>query len=413
MLSKLSNLRSNVFTKFIILSFLVLGMTACTPGNDTIDNNKNNIGEQLKDVSSLTNEKGQSQLNVAIYDATVKRIHQFDLVNFKFVRSLPVSNPNAEHYVLFDQQGNYVIDLSLKNLTIFDNQGHSTSSIIDFVGNPKSAAFRPSLGLLVVYDDQASVGMIKLNQYGQPQKSWVSGPVIGNNGSIAAGDIDETGRLILAMSDNSIVIVDLEQSMTQKQWVTLSTFSTTLSKIVWLAPVRGSPDLAFVVADEKLALIDLNTKAIVSEMLISTNKQLAYSKAADAHIVLGDGNEIKAAYVSGGQIKTRSIFQRNTGYVGKSRLNLSTDSWIIVDIKKENWQWSKPNPENYNRKVKSWRFSDLLANQNFDIHDNTKVEVAERSILSLFPSKLGYAEYYDMISGSRKEFKGFNLKYIE
>jgi hypothetical protein len=394
---------------FILFAALI---SACTPEmKDGTSTDQNNIGEKLQDVSSLTTEDGQSQSQVAIYDQTVARIHQFDLHSLTLIRSLPVDNPSADHYVLYHQAGNYVVDLSMQNLTLYDYQGMAEHSLLNFAGKPKSAAFKPNLGLLVVYDDLNSVGILKINQFGRAEKSWVGGTLVTGTASIAAGDINEAGQLILAMSDNSITVVDLDQTMSSRKWIVTETFPTNLSKITWLAPVRGSTDLILVVSDQTLSLLSLSSQTIVSSFSLSSYKQLAYSKSIDPHIILKRNNEVVVAYVSGNSITTRSVYQ-HTGYVAKSRLDLIQDSWIMVGINNESWIWGKSDAEKYNRTVKSWRFSDLLAQYSFNLRDNSVLEIADKSLLSLFPSKLGYAVYYNMSSGTTQELKGFNIPYI-
>src|SRR5262249_11409495 len=151
---------------------------------------------------------GEQNDKVVFFDETTRRIHQFDMQHMTHDRSLSVDSPGAKHYVLFHQQGNYIVDLTDKHLTVF---GANTTAHdpIHFEGKPVSAAFSPELGYLVIYDDLQSVGVIKLSADGQVAGAHVFGSELADGVSISAGEILPDGHLALAMTEGSVYLVDL------------------------------------------------------------------------------------------------------------------------------------------------------------------------------------------------------------
>ncbi len=123
--------------------------------------------------------------------------------------------------MLYNLKGNYVIDFTTKHVSIYDRNGNATHNPIRFVGTPKSAAFRPSQGLIVIYDSLMSVwhdaNRTKRRNFEEVEgwaRSWFKS-------HHRRGDIDDGGRLVLALSDNTIVKVDIDATMDLQTWTTI------------------------------------------------------------------------------------------------------------------------------------------------------------------------------------------------
>jgi hypothetical protein len=397
------------FNLICLLGFTVF-LCGCTQP-DLVASFEYKIGDPLREISPLANQDGSQQTQIAIFDKTVRKIHQFDLQSSKHVRTLSVVAPASDHSLLYEQTGNYVIDLTGQHLTIFDNQGGAQRDPVTFLGKPVSTSFRPSTGFLVVYDDLGSVAVLKINNVGKISASWVGGSVVsGNDSSIASGDINDLGQLILGLSDNSIAIVDLNTTLSQQQWV-LTRFSTTLDQISWLAPVRGNSDQILVKDKNKISLVSLSQQNILDSVDVSSNKIIKYSRAIDPHIVTRLEAETRIFYVDQSQIHMKSRFNLDYERMLTSYLNLSSDTWKFVDGKVIN-HFFEPTDSNESRRMTHYRFSDLLAQGGQKIPDNAQVELTEDYIFALYPSELGYAIVYDSNSRPIHKFEAFNVKYI-
>lgn len=403
-----------LITAFGFLSFL--GLASCGySGGALTETNDYIIGNPTKSMSGLSSRDEGESSSVVLFDKTVRRIHQFDIVNMKHVRSFAVRNSEEAHSVLHGQGGNYIVDLSSKGLTIFNKYNQANHQALGFQGKPKSAAFLPSKGLLVVYDDLMSVGMLKLDVNGEVLNSWLGGASIVGNKTIASGDINSDGTLILALSDDSIVLVDLEQSMTQKKWV-FTQFTTTLSDLRWIAPLPQAPHQILVRSKDKFSLIDINTHALLSSETITGTERLA-SKFNDPHILVESGGILKVVYAEGGLVKTKTVYRPNSSskinYVLASNLDLARDEWSFVDSPAYfTTIFGDLDATQEERNFKRYRFSDLLATHTKKVPNKTQMDLASGFIFALFPSELGYAVRYDIQSENSSAVKLFNLKYI-
>lgn len=398
------------FKLFLLISLAAI-QTACTP--NPAEQDKFLVGNKLKGLSSLTGENGEKVNRIVVYDSTVNRLQQFNLDTLKLERSLPSPSPGGVHSVLFDAYGNYAIDFADKQMTLFDFEGKATVNPVRYIGTPISAAFRPSKGLLVMYDDLSSVSVLKIGPKGQLESSWIGGPHI-NSGTIAAGDIDNSGRLVLGMSDGYFNVVDLEQTLMSqdKKWYADHFFSL-LEHINWVAPVRGDADRMVVVSRDKISILNVATHAVEAEMPIKSGRILKYGKSPDPHIVLADSRYdfLQIVYYQGGDFKTKEIRYR-ASHIMETRLDLVNNSWSIIDANSQSYN-SVGKVETYGRKLLSWNIVNMLATTKEDIGDFFDVELAMKSVFTLSTkSPLGYAVNYDLVTGKKSEIPNFNIPFI-
>jgi hypothetical protein len=401
-------------------------LAACTPGPSPNDNRDENlIGERLEDLSPMTTREGTDLTSVAIYDSTTGRIDQFDLTSMTLTRSIPANNPSAKHHLLYDQTANYIIDLSVKNLTIYNNSASSSNSNpLHFLGTPQSAAFRASTGHLVIYDDLQSVGLLKIDSQGNVLNAWVGGPIVSGNLSIQSGDITADGKLVVALSDGSITVIDIDQSLAQQKWVTtIGPFASGLTDISWVGAVSSNADQIMVRGSAEIALLSLSGQNTLSSQTIASDQPiLKYAKTPDPHILIQTSGTspiqggVTMYYAQNSQIQAKSTFSNTVSFqqnILSSRLDLAANTWTYMDS--EGGTWSLFNDYNINqssRMLKRFRFTDLAAIQILPTDDNTQVEVTEQYVFELFPSQFGHAKRASMTDGSATEIKGFNLQYI-
>ncbi|MBC7372060.1 MAG: hypothetical protein H7326_10870, partial [Bdellovibrionaceae bacterium] len=242
----------------------------------------------------------------------------------------------------------------------------------------------------------------------------VFGPVISGR-TIASGDLNTAGQLILAMDDASIVIVDVDQSLVQKRWVFVQ-FATGLTDIRWVAPLANTPQQVLVRTASKIALIDTNTRTVLASRDISETV-VKLSKFNDPHIVLRDGSKLLIAYVENSDIKVKTLYVANSPWevnsIMSSNLDIARDTWSLVDTKKYVASvFNDLDESRSERKFKRYRFSDLLATDSKIIPADTQVEVGEKFIFALWPSQLGLAARFDVDSEQSIRAEAFNKDYI-
>jgi hypothetical protein len=409
-------MRSSSLLGLLALSLLV---SACDGSFYLQPQPANQIGEKLDDMSSLNDDTGTQINKIVVYDDTVGRIHQFNLDTMNVERSLAVMNPSLPHTVLYNLGGNYVIDFTTKHLSVFDRNGKAVHNPIRFIGTPVSAAYRPAMGLIVIYDSLMSVGMMRIGPNGEVTKSWKGGPDLGSNRTIAAGDIDDGGRLVLALSDDTLVKVDIDATMTSGTWtVTGAPIATGLTDVEWVAPVRGQPDQVMVATKDKLEIVDTNAGAVLGAAVTLNGSIVKRTKGIDAHIITTDYTDggVWIYYADGGAILNKQLY-RATGVITHSRLDKTNNNLTLVTAAYYDWSWSAARgysvSDKKNRMIRQWRFSDLDAQVEEKVVDDAKLALASRSLFALKENKLGWALNYDLFSGGPPaERQSFNVPYI-
>ncbi len=395
---------------FMVLNF-VLFLAACA--ENPAFKSEYIIGDPLESLALSSSSSSASRNRVALYDETTNRIHEFDLDQKSHIRSFPVANSGSKHTVLYGSEGQYVISLSNKSVSIFTSAKSHPESPLQLIGTPKSAAFREDLGWLIVYDDLMSVGVVRLTASGQALSSWVGGPVIQKPRTITAGDLDNQGRLILALSDGSLKIIDLTQSLAKREWV-FQDVPLTFNDTKWMAPVRGSMHLIMIVSEKKVYLVDIDQSLVIDTMPLPDGSIGGYSKSLDPHIVwYGKSNETHLIYTEDSVLVSTSMRHLSQSLI-RSRLDLIQDIWITAEGKKTgavlfNFKDTPPLP----RTIKQWRVSDLLAQGSREISGRGEIALGFRSVFNLLPSPLGFAVNYDIATARQDEIRNFNIKHIK
>ena len=402
---------------FFILSFSLL-TTACTITGAALSEG-NFIGVPLKEISGLSTAFGCDAEQAVIFDETTRKIHVFRLNDMELVKSYSPSQPSAKHVVLGHENGNYVIDFSEKSLSIYSISGLVQKNPVRFQGQPLSAAFNSKLNLLVMYDDTNSVAFLKMNEQGIVLNQWVAGSQVLNGASITSGDLLDNGKLVLALSDHSIGIVDVEQTMIQQQWI-LEKFDSTLTETIsWLAPVPDQPNQIFVQAQNQLAIFDVAAKSLVVRLTL-TNQQLEkLSKSSHAHVVTRSTltpDELTVYYPKSSSIQKRTL-QKQASMLVSSHLNMSLNNWSFVEIKSNSYSsYDVTNNDidlsKTGRTLKRFRLSDLLAQQKLTVDDKAQALISPQFLFLLYPSELGYAARVNILTEERTEAKFFNVSHI-
>ena len=403
-------------------------LSSCTPPKTNANNDDYLIGEQLAKVSSMTKADGTGKNIVGVYDETTQKIQIFDLKSNQHINTLD-ANPSAvsakEHFVLYDDAGNYVVDLTTKGFAIINKNNQSNKNALKLMGKPISAAFRSDLGYLVLHDDAGSVGIIKLDAQGNILKQYLLGSRIDNTltaPTIAAGDLLDNGNLVTSLSDGRIAVIDIEQTLNQRKWV-YTTKTTGLTKAQWLSRVpnnanqilfRISPDSSGA-AEHKIYLYDLSTEAILDQVSVRGYLEKS-SRGSHPHFLISssDQKEISLIYPEANQLRSITQFRHNLSTaknIVNSHLDLNTNIFSFIEVETRS---TYPNENlNYNsiledRNYKRFRLPDMLLLNTFKIPNGTTMAMSEDFILALFPHKLGYAISYATDESSQHEFKFFN-----
>jgi hypothetical protein len=403
--------------KSILPLIAVSGLLAACTGPHGSGSEDNVIGQPLKEISSLSRADGGDSQNAVIFDEVTRKIHVFELSDMQLLRSHSVSNPDKKHTVISHESGNYVIDFSEKSLTIYSVNGLTQKDPVRFQGQPLSAAFNSDENLLVMYDDTNSIAMLKMNELGLVTRQWVAGPKLLDDKTIRSGELLPNGQLILGLSDFSIGIVDVEQSILQKKWI-FSSFDSTLGKSVsWIAAVADNPNQILVRSENVLAIFDLQTKTKVTSVTIVDERIAKLSKISSGHVVTrldANRDQIRLYYAKGGLIRHQDLQKQGLRLLS-SHLNFVTDQWTLVDQLSESDDdifSSALDDQKVGRTLKSFRLSDMLPLQKTAVADQAQTLLSPSYLFSLFPSELGYAVRTNYLTLEKKEAKFFNMGHL-
>lgn len=413
-------MRSKLLLQVLLLTFPVALLTGC---GDPMSYDSNvpagTIGEKLTTSSALSDSSGQAdRTQMVFFDKTVRRIHHFDLNSMKMIRSLNVDNPSAQHTVIFDQNLGLIVDFSTGHLTLFDRDGVATKNPVQFAGKPTSSAYRSSTGTLVVYDDLSNVAIFKFDSNGRVTSKWMGGSLLNSTSgaTILCGDLNENDELVLALSDETLAVVDINQTLLAGSW-NYRTVATTLGEIQWLAPIRGSATSIMTLSENSNREKVISSVSLVdgTAQSVTTTASIAIaSKNKDPHIITTSyGSPAKMYYATASGLAAPRTLSTTLASIFDSRLSLSENSWTVLEGNKNySWKYAANEYEYSNRTLRKYRFSDMLAFPKTALPDKADLSVSNAYVLALHPSELGLAERISISDGSKAQLKLFNLGHL-
>ena len=405
--------RKNAGALLMALAFNLM-LVGCTATDPSTKDEEHNIGQKLQPVSTIAKQNGQTKKSVLIFDETIRQVHRFDVDNATHVSTVAVANPGTSHCLMTTDDGTYFVDFYDKKLTVYNPAGQIVDDSISFVGVPKSAAFRPDLGFIAVYDNLMNVVLVKLDATGHVTKSWVGGSVVSGNLTISAGDINDDGKLVLALSDDTIAIADINNTLNSQSWQA-TTFSSGVTGINWIGPLANNKII--VRSTSKIAVIDLNSKTVTSQFDAADYKTEKLSKLVSPHVLLRKNEAITVVSANGGSIVSK-VLTNQPKRILYSQLDVPENIWTYVDVD-INWTvnyefwtgriYNSIDEVRTSRVVKRYRYSDLVALASRTAPDSSQLVLSRDYLFSLTGSELGFAQLFTVTNdGAPRTIKGFN-----
>lgn len=331
-----------MLSKLLFSMILLLFLSSCDMSYKS-DRTKDDylIGEILANFSKLANESGTDQNKIAMFDESVRKVHLFDLNQNKLVASVDVveSSNQDKHAVLYDENGNYIVDITSGGFAITDKYGVSQINPIKLIGKPLSAAFRSDLGILVVYDDVGSIGLLKLSAQGKVLQSWVGGSKISllSQAVISSGDLLDNQHLVTSLSDGSLAEIDIIQTLNQKKWI-YNIIPTTLKTAKWVSRIPNMTSQVLLrISDDshKIYIFDLDNQTVLDSYTVDGILEKS-SRVSNPHLLIlsNDKQSMEIIYPENGLLKKIKIPRHNENFqqsILSSRLNLTKDTFSFVE----------------------------------------------------------------------------------
>jgi hypothetical protein len=411
----------------IYLATLVL-LTSCSSDSDV-----GLIGQRLSQQAGLYNSYGIETKNIFVVDSMTNRILGVNSERMTLDYEFTLSNPGEEHSLAVDANERFVVDFSKKHLQVIGFDGRRHDNPIKFLGTPVSVAYGPTSRTLVMQDDLKSIGILKLGEAGDIQKSWLGGPLIASGKNVAAGDLDKAGRMILSMSDNSVTTVDLDATLAQQSWQT-SSFTTTLTGINWVAPDQSLDDMVLVASDTKLGLINMSTQTLLDSVdfpasaigkqstmtlkafksqsddfyrtpyYYNQQKLIGLSKAGKPHAIVRASSATEPVLLyagSDGKIKSHPLQKAASGYYLQSYL--STDSKELVVMLQLN---------NREISVLGLRLSDNLVIRQTTVPRVGSAQINNKLLFIDHETDLGRLDLHNLADDTVKTIDGYNFDFL-
>jgi len=382
-----------------LIFFIWLLASGCSGKNDGI------IGERLSDSTPLYNAYGIESNRIFLVDTPTNRILNVNIDSMTIENSFALSKPKNKHTLANSPSGSYVIEFSTKHLEVIRADGSREERPFAFQGTPVSAAYNPKKGILAMQDDLQSIGLLVLAENGKILQSFLGGPLINKSKSLLAGDIDSNGRLVLAASDKSITIVDVEASINASQWKSES-FDTDIADIKWLAPDSYKENLSLVVATDSIAVVDLQTKSVTDKLPLSENslQVIGKSKLVKPHVVVVNSKTgLANIYYIGtdGKFETHEV----SAPAPAAGIGEYTTSYLDQTFTELSILYSRLDSH---RIIKS-RLSDNLVVLDKTVAAKGDARLGPKSLFVNKKSQFGYLQAFELKSEGVKELKGFNF----
>lgn len=406
-------------SQHIVSLFIATACAASCGCSRSPADGENVIGRELESLYSPNISQSRAAQKAVVFDSNVRRIHQFDLSAMAMTSLTAVKYPDEAHYMFADNEYNYIVDFTTKHFTIYPRSGPITEDPVAFAGIPQSVAFNDQLGVLVFYDGYSTVVILKLSKEGQILNSWVGGPKVDGVNTIRSGDLDTQGNLVLALSNDSLLVVNINLTLEQKKWVYGSPQPTSYKNISWVAPLSGgSENVVFLKSDDALAIYNLDSQTVLDSMSYSGKEIIKFSKEPTAHVILKGDSLFSSVYARSSDKKLGSteIIWKTSVEVYSSQIDLENDLWSLViglPVTSGRKTINDPNQIRMDRQFIQYRLSDLLVTSSFPLPNEAQVLVLSNAIFSYYPSVLGFAEIHSHQGVKSGEFKGFNFPYIQ
>lgn len=389
-------------TKILILTSILLWNVSCADSSkESLNPNGGQIGTSVSKISqdgvSLDVRFGGKTMYT--YDEPTHSVQSFDTTTMTLNWSQKIRDKSPVVGIEGTVSGSYAIVYQNKSVVVYGAKGKISQSNLNFQGTPKSTAFNEETGYLIMYDDLASIGIYKFDNSGKIESSTLLGPILDAKKAVYAGDIDSNSNLYLAMSDYSVLKVDLKASLENKAW-SYEVFYTNDQLVTWIGESSSgylmltdnekvmslSPDDGGVVASEEISWIYSSSKAEQPHILALREGE----ENADLMHVGEDGSFV--LHTLSGAFSSLGVAQRGNYY---STINSEGDQITFVS----------------RSSVYTIRLNDglVLATMN---HFGKDLFINRDSFVSIYPSVLGKLVKTNIADGEQTELKYYNIPYL-
>jgi hypothetical protein len=385
-------------SKFLPVFFVIL--FSCSKAAE--NGSTGSIGSRISDQAGLYNAYGIETSTLFVVDQATDRLLRVSLGDFSIKQEIELKEKNSEHYVAMDINEKFAIDFSKKHLNIYGVDGGVYQKPFSFQGTPKSVAYNPYTRTMIMQDNLQSVGIMKLAENGAISKSWLGGPQLSQGKSIIAGDLDKSGRLALAMSDATMSVVDIDQTIEKQSWQSVD-FSPSLGILNWIAPDHRNQDLVLCTSSTVIAIVNVATKTVLEQKTIESSAIIQFqSKAGRPHVFTLSAGGVSLYFINAnGALEVESLAQ--TSLAGLKQSYLDADGAHVTMLFQNGYQ---------ERSVIRMRLSDALVMVVKSIDTNGDTSIGANKMFVNYHDPLGALELHSLETDVVQKLEGYNFDYL-
>lgn len=373
---------------------LVLSVVSC--GNTKpIDSEDYSVGRRPEFYSAAYLWRGGDQNSVVAISKEGMTLQRFGLEPFTHQLSLPLPLAYEKQGVASSFDGAYYLTMAENEYAILKSNGDSVKNPLQMLGKLSSVAFDPVHHLAVLSDEFQTMVLLVFSSSGDVIASWKAGSKFPGDKVVRSGTMMLDGRLVLALGETTIGVVDVPGSISAQSWV-FTTFEVAgATDMKWITTVPDQPDIVMIIDKNRALSINIATSAIVAEKDLSSGTVMGYFRDYVPHVVtrssVTSDSLHDVTYVgAGGQLVSSSI----RGADHQITQSMLSSDGILTLVYDPDRPWSNyQRSEEYYRKQEVYRFR-LADNAGLDktiVDENVNLAMTPNSLFLLYPTALGKA----------------------
>ncbi len=370
------------------MSLLAFMLFACGQNKDYGENTIGTPIDQGGRNGSMQVFEMSGNVYFSSYDQASGRINFVD----PQVESLSFSPKNLDtsHTWLATKSDSYAFDVSKREVKLLSNGFSSSQSLFNLAGEIESWAVDLSQGYVAFVDEFFSIALVQLDSTGQVLKKWTGGPLIDGSRTVLAGEMMPGGKLLFLIDDGSLLLIDMEATLTSERWV-FESKDFQFIKPDWIGRVEEGSDRALVHDANGLHLVNLSTGSKLETLALAAN--LTFVKNGIHHAYYYESASESLVLIRPTSQDELQEVRLKIGAKGILQSYLSQEYFVALD-------------EEGN--VTKVRLSDGLVLVSKPLKGVARVGLSENYVVAMYESALGAVDVWNLDQGTTKSFQAFN-----
>jgi len=407
-----------------IFTFCGCGSSS-SPNSRAFDSSANefSIGRSPSAINTAYLWGQEDDKNVINVDQSGRFLMHFQTEPFAHMKTLSLPFNNHNQKIVSGLQAQYHISISEDNYAIIKQDNTQHINPIELISRIESIAFDPNEQLVVLTDEFQSMALLSLSEEGEVINSWKAGSLFPDKQYATAGTMASDGRLVVALGEKTIAVVDLKETIINKQWIFDSFEIIEASGIRWLATASNIENTILVESGNVIYSVDISAQMVVDQFILDESIQII-NKYYDynPHYIMQGAISTPGYFISVLYIDDNGKFSLKNLKIGVTNSLLSEDLIFKKNIIQQSWLDDDRltlvidtshylNFYQSSLEVYRFRLSDNLALDKSLVNNQAALIVTPNYLISVYDSPLGKAtrQSYGKIPNV-ETLEGYNLE---